>query len=899
MGFKDTLNLPKTDFEMRANLSKKESGIIEKWNQMNLYKLVQEKNKDNELFFLHDGPPYANGNIHVGHALNKILKDFINRSKVMNGYNINFVPGWDTHGLPIEQKITESGVDRKSTPPSEFRLLCEKYALEQIKIQKEQMLRLGLIGRFDDPYITLTKEYEAKQLEVFFTMLEKGLIHKDLKPIYWSPSSESALAEAEIEYQDVKSPSIFVKFKVSKGNEKVSAEDNLVIWTTTPWTIPANVAVAVGESIDYTIVEYNGDRLVIAVECLEEIEKVLDTKFSAGEIFSGKEISGIEYLHPLIKRTGKVFLGHHVTTETGTGLVHMAPAHGEDDFYICKDNNEKIINYIDEKGYFFNDAPIAAGEFWLDSNKTIGIALDECGALLKLQWLKHAYPHDWRTKKPVMYRATPQWFGSVEKIKDEIISSIKDVKWIPSWGGSRLNKMMANRKDWCISRQRLWGVPIPIFYGENGEPIIDAKLNKHIIKLISKHGTNIWFQKESKDLLPKNYSHSFSPNGEFKKEMDIMDVWFDSGSSHYVISQNNGIKEPISMYLEGSDQYRGWFNSSLITSVAMTGKAPYKSVLSHGFVLDSKGEKMSKSKGNIVDPLRITSQKGADILRLWVSTTKYQADVRISDEIINQVSEYYRSIRFKIRFALSNLYDFDIKKDAATDFSDYDKYALMLIQKFNKNAAKWYEEYEFSTIISEGNIFLNEISANYFDFIKDILYITKPEDKKRRAIQTVLHHFVDTLLRVYAPILSFTTEEAYMQFKKLNKQKSVLLEDMIAPEVIAYDNELMSQLEKLILVKNDINKAIEDTKKDLDISKTTQCIVKVLLKDEYSTIKNFANLARFLIISEIIFENNSGTEYETAKIEIIKTLHDVCDRCRGYKVCVQDNICSICKNIIK
>ena len=901
MSYKKTLNLPQTDFEMRGNLSKKEPKIIEFWNQINLYSKLQEKNKENKSFFLHDGPPYANGSIHVGHALNKILKDFVNKSKAMNGYHINFIPGWDTHGLPIEQKVTESGVDRKAISPLEFRKHCEKYAFEQIEIQKAQMLRLGLIGRFDKPYITLENKYEAKQLEVFFAMYEKGLIHKGLKPIYWSPSSESALAEAEIEYHDKRSPSIFVSFEVSKGNKVVNPGEKILIWTTTPWTIPSNVGVAIGAKINYVKVKASNDQVyIIAQDTIENIQQETELKFEVIQEFRGADLIDIEYNHPFIKRIGKVVLGHHVTTESGTGLVHMAGSHGEDDFIICKDNNLEILNYIDDKGYFIDSSPIAAGEFWLDANKTIGEALAAANALVKLRFITHSYPHDWRTKKPVMFKATPQWFGSVAKIKTKLMEAIKEVKWIPDWGMNRLGKMLEDRADWCISRQRVWGVPIPIFYGEDNQPILDPKLNKHIINLFKEHGSDIWFSSNVSQLLPLDYSHPSSPNGKFRKETDIMDVWFDSGSSYHAVKENNDIKADIDLYLEGSDQYRGWFNSSLITAVAKTSQAPYKAVLTHGFVLDGKGEKMSKSKGNVIDPIKINDQKGADILRLWVASSKYQSDIRISPEIIDQISEYYRGIRFKIRFAMSNLYDFELKDQDTYDFSPYDKYALMLIQKFNQNCVKWYQNYQFGEIFNATNNLLNNLSAHYFDYTKDITYIYRPDAPERRSIQRVMHYFVDVITRVLAPILSFTTEEAYKHFNKPNKKESIFLEDMQVDPIVKHDQKHVDLIEKLIEVKNDIYQEIEILRKEGVIAKSGECDVVIKLINDYQEVTNLDNIKQYLMLASIEFSDSElkGEAKNTGQIKVSKTSAKACERCRSFKHEMIKDICHDCNEIL-
>ncbi len=901
MSYKETLNLPQTKFEMRAGLNKKEPKIIEKWKQIDLYNKMREKNKGNEDFFLHDGPIYANGDIHVGHALNRLLKDFCNKSKSMNGYLINFIPGWDTHGLPIAQKVTELGIDRKTMSNVEFRKHCREYAYNQIAIQKEQFKRIGMIGRFDDVFITDANLFESRQLEVFFTMYEKGLIKKGLKPIFWSPSSESALAQAEIEYHDKVSPSIYVGYEVSKGNEFIKQGEKILIWTTTPWTIPANTGVAIGKNIEYLKVKGKDNiKYLVAKECLENVSKEVEMEFEIIEELRSEQIVGIEYNHPLGLRVGKVVYGHHVDTESGTGLVHMAPAHGEEDFVICKNEGLEIVNYIDEKGHFFNDAPLFAGEFWLKANNSINDMLKEKGALVGLKTITHSYPHDWRTRKPVMYKATPQWFCSIEKIKDEILNSIKEINWIPKWGENRLTKMMIDREDWCISRQRIWGVPIPIFYAENKEPINDPLVNKHIVKLFEEFGSDVWFDRTAKDLLPKGYSHPNSPNGVFIKEMDIMDVWFDSGSSHYGFTKVNHKDHKSSLYFEGSDQFRGWFNSSTIISTAVNGSAPCQTLISHGFVLDGKGEKMSKSKGNVINPLEVVENKGADIIRLWVASTKYFADVRISNEIIDQMAEYYRGIRFKIRFALSNLYDFDYSKHASDKFSSYDKYALMLIQKYNQDCIKWYDKYSFGDIFNETNNLLNRLSTEYFDYTKDILYIYKANSQERRAIQTVMYHFIDVVTRVLAPIISFTAEEAYGHFNKIDKKDSVLLEDMKVKEFIKYDPNYIDKVNKIIDVKNDIYKKIEELRVAGRISKSGQCNVVASLKDEYKDIVDFENLEQYLMLASLKFEDKNVKDLEncTGEFRVSKTEALACGRCRSFKHDLDKDLCLNCKKII-
>ncbi|MEN7376301.1 isoleucine--tRNA ligase, partial [Bacillus licheniformis] len=661
MDYKDTLLMPKTDFPMRGNLPNREPEIQGKWEDMDIYSLVQKRTEGRPMFVLHDGPPYANGDIHMGHALNKVLKDFIVRSRSMSGYHAPYVPGWDTHGLPIETALTKNKkVKRKEMTVAEFRKLCEEYAWQQIEGQKAQFKRLGVRGDWENPYVTLKPEFEAQQIKVFGEMAKKGYIYKGKKPVYWSPSSESALAEAEIEYHDKRSPSIYVAFDVKDGKGVLTNGEKIVIWTTTPWTIPANLGIAVHPELEYSVVAAGGARYVMASALIESVAKAIGFEdHEVVQTVKGKDLEHIVAVHPLYGRDSLVMLGEHVTTDAGTGCVHTAPGHGEDDFIIGQKYGLDVLCPVDEKGHMTSEAPGFEGLFYDQANKPITEQLEEKGALLKLDFITHSYPHDWRTKKPTIFRATAQWFASIKDFRDELLEAVKKTKWVPEWGETRLYNMIRDRGDWCISRQRAWGVPIPVFYAENGEPIITDETINHVSELFREHGSNIWFEKEANELLPEGFTHPGSPNGKFTKEQDIMDVWFDSGSSHQaVLEEREDLVRPADLYLEGSDQYRGWFNSSISTAVAVTGKAPYKGVLSHGFALDGEGRKMSKSLGNVVVPAKIMNQFGADILRLWVASVDYQADVRVSDAILKQVAEVYRKIRNTFRFLHGNIADF-------------------------------------------------------------------------------------------------------------------------------------------------------------------------------------------------------------------------------------------------
>ena len=897
MNYKDTLLMPETSFQMRGNLPENEKIQREEWEKKDIYAKIKEKNKGKKPFVLHDGPPYANGNIHLGHALNKILKDFVNRYKMMAGFDMTFIPGWDTHGLPIEQAVTNSGVDRKSMSKAEFRALCEKYAYEQIAKQMEGFKALNVLADWEHPYITLQKEMEARQIEVFAEMAKKGLIFKGLKPVYWSPSSESALAEAEIEYKDRKDPSIFVAFPVAEGNDKVKAGENLVIWTTTPWTLPGNTGIAVGENFDYAKVEVNGKIYIVASELVESLAKEFGwDKYEVKETISGTSFDGVKYKHVFMNRTSPVVIGFHVTLEAGTGLVHIAPGYGADDFIIGKQFGLELINGVNDQGFLTEDSGEFKGLFFEDANKEITKKLDEMGVLLKLKFITHSYPHDWRTKKPIIFRATPQWFCSIDKIKPEILKSLDtDVKFHTEWGKKRLYNMIKDRGDWCISRQRVWGVPIPIFYNEDGSEILDYDVMMHIAKLFREHGSNIWFEKDAKDLLPEGYTNPASPNGNFTKEEDIMDVWFDSGSTHTGVLVERGYGYPADMYLEGSDQYRGWFNSSLITGVAVYGKAPYKELVSHGFTLDGNDQKMSKSLGNTISPADVVAKEGADILRLWVASVDYTNDVRISDDLIKQVKESYRKIRNTYRFMLGNLKDFNPATDTVRyeDMPLYDKYMMIQLNKFTSDVMRHYDGYNFQEVYKAVNYFVSYTLSNfYLDFTKDILYVEKADSKVRRSVQTVLYNVLSRETRILAPILPYTSEEV---FKLLEPNKeSVHLEDM--PEVVRYndEHEVLDLFNLFFELKEKVYKELENARNEKVIGSGLEAEVKINLDNKYKAVKEKLGdcLEQLLIVSKISYVDSG------AEVEVVKHTGEKCDRCWKYVEHTHDGLCDRCREAI-
>ncbi len=915
MEYKDTLLMPKTEFPMRGNLPKREPEMQAKWNEMNIYKKVQEHTAGRPLFVLHDGPPYANGDLHMGHALNKVLKDFIVRYKSMSGFSAPYVPGWDTHGLPIEQALTNKGVKRKTMSIVEFRKLCAEYALEQVDSQREQFKRLGVRGDWENPYITLKPEYEAQQIKVFGEMAKKGYIYKGLKPVYWSPSSESALAEAEIEYQDKKSASIYVAFDVTDGRGVLDEGTKMIIWTTTPWTIPSNLGISVHPRLDYAVVLVNGVKYVVASALLEEVSEKLEwVNTQVVKTVKGADLEYIIAKHPLYERESLVMLGEHVTTDTGTGCVHTAPGHGEDDFFVGQKYNLPVLCPVDEKGVMTNEAPGFEGLFYDNINKLVTEKLEEAKALMKLEFIKHSYPHDWRTKKPVIYRATAQWFASIEAFRKELLQAVQDTKWVPAWGETRLFNMVRDRGDWCISRQRAWGVPIPVFYAENGDPIITDETIEHVSQLFHEHGSNVWLEREAKDLLPEGFTHEGSPNGIFTKETDIMDVWFDSGSSHQsVLESREDLQRPADLYLEGSDQYRGWFNSSLTTGVAVTGKAPYKGVLSHGFVLDGEGRKMSKSLGNIVAPAKVMNQLGGDILRLWVASVDYQSDVRVSDPILKQVAEVYRKIRNTFRFLLGNLADFDPTTNTVKyeDLREVDQYLLVRLNEVIKQVHKGYESYDFATIFNAVNNYCTlDLSSFYLDFAKDILYIESADNAERRAMQTVLYEVLLTLTKLTAPILPHTADEVWA-FIPNEKAESVQLTDMPVYQELTNSAVLKEKWEEFLRLRNDVLKALELARNEKVIGKSLAAKVTLYVTKEQNEWLQSINekLEQLFIVSKLEINDLSeapeqALKFEHASIVVEKANGETCERCWVVSEDIGEDVehptlCSRCAEVVK
>lgn len=905
MDYKQTLHLPKTDFEMRGNLAKKEPLIQARWDEERLYHEMLAVREGAPLFSLHDGPPYANGNIHIGHALNKVLKDVLVRSKFMAGFKTPFRPGWDTHGLPIEVAIQKLGVDRKTMPIHEFRKLCEDYAREQVEIQKVDFKSLGTVADYENPYITLDKDFEAKQIAVFAEMAMKGMIYKGLKPVYWSPSSESALAEAEIEYQERRDPAIYVSFNVVDGKDVLNSDVKFVIWTTTPWTIPANLAITLNPNMEYSLVSSNKGNIVLLSALIEEVVKSLELEdLEVLKTFKGQELEGITTQHPLYDRLSPIIMGDHVTAEAGTGSVHTAPDHGVEDFNVAQKYGIHPISPVNAQGVLTEVTGEFVGLTFEEANKAVTMKLEEVGALMKMGWIKHSYAHDWRTKKPIIYRATTQWFASIDSVRETVLDQISKVEWHPKWGEKRMHNMIADRGDWCISRQRVWGVPIPIIYAEDETPIMDEIVFAHIVELVAEFGSNVWFERDVKDLLPEGYTHPGSPNGIFTKEKDIMDVWFDSGSSHTAALNHDEVPLPVDVYSEGADQFRGWFNSSLIISVALYGIAPYKNVVSHGFLMQDNGEKMSKSSGKALSPQGIISSLGADILRLWVTSMDYHSDMSLSQDILKQVSESYRKIRNTFRFMHGNLADFDASKDlvAVENMSTLNRYVLNEAIKVNAQAQKDFASFDYQKVTTAVLTSLtNLMSAYYLDYTKDILYIESVNDPKRREIQSVLYTALNMYMRLMSPILVHTTEE--LQSIMHPDEKSIHLSEfsnLVEPILSAEESATMSRLFKL---RESVFKALEVKREEKVIGKSLEAHVKLHLKDDLKQDLLSVcgdHLAQWFIVSKLSLVDETLELVMDVEIEVEANLGETCPRCWNIVDLVdEEGLCDRCASVLK
>ena len=900
MDYNQTLNLPKTDFPMRGNLPKREPETLEKWENERLYYKMIEKNQGKPLYVLHDGPPYANGEIHLGTALNKTLKDFIIKYKNMSGFCAPYVPGWDTHGLPIELKAMKSiGVENGAIPPVELRKHCHDFALTHVKNQMKQFKRLGTLGDYDDPYLTLKPEYEARQVEVFGEMAKSGYMYKGLKPVYWCPDCKTALAEAEIEYSDDPCHSIYVKFRVADDKGIFSAMgldiSNIyfVIWTTTTWTIPGNLAVCLGPEYNYTLVNANGEYYVMAEELVKTtMETAGISEYTTTGCFTGAELEGMKTQHPLYDRLSPIITGDHVTLESGTGCVHTAPGYGVEDFEVCKKYDDiGIIVCVDENGKQTAEAGEFEGMDTNTANKAIAKKLEENNALLAIQKIVHPYPHCWRCNSPIIYRATEQWFCSVNGFKDKAIKAIEDVKWIPEWGEDRIKGMVRDRSDWCISRQRTWGVPIPVVYCKDcGKPIVNDKTIKAIADMFRKEGADSWWLRDTSEFIPADVKCECGC-GEFTKEYDIMDVWFDSGVSHSaVMEQYDCLRWPADLYLEGADQYRGWFQSSLLTSVVYKGTAPYKAVCTHGWVVDGEGKTMHKSLGNGIAPNEITDVYGADILRLWVASSDYHSDIRVSQPILKQLSEAYKKIRNTARFILGNLGNgkgFNPDTDSVPDekLTELDKWALMKLDSVIDKVNEGYNNFDFHIAFHAiHNFCVIDMSNFYLDIIKDRLYCEKEDSEIRRSAQTAMYRILSAVARLSAPIISFTAEEiwSYMPHSSSDDAESIFLNQMPEKSGIEFTDDFISKWEFIYSNREAVNKVLEEKRNEKVIGKSLEAKILIHCNSEnaekYQSISD--HLAEILIVSDVEVSadrNDSETEFEVLRAEGEK-----CERCWTY-----------------
>ncbi len=889
-----TLNLPKTDFPMRAGLPKSEPVTLKNWEDEKLYDKLMERNEGKPLFVLHDGPPYANGDIHLGHALNKILKDFIVRYKNMAGFKAPFIPGWDTHGLPTELKARQKAGIGSSADISvvELRKLCEKFVTGYINDQREQFKRLGAIGEWDNPYITLKHEFEAEQIKVFAEMADKGYIYRGLKPVYWCPECKTALAEAEIEYAEDPCHSIYVKFRVTDDLGKFAAmgidpaKVSFVIWTTTTWTLPANVAICVGPGFEYSVIRSGDEYYVMATELYRSaMEEAGITDYQVVAAIKGSELEYMKTQHPFLDRESLLIVGEHVTLESGTGCVHTAPGHGVDDYNVCRNYPEiPVICPVNGDGVLTEEAGQFAGLTTDEANKKIAIHLDATGSLFALKKIIHQYPHCWRCKSPILFRATDQWFCSVDDFKDDAVKAINEVEWIPSWGKDRITSMVRERKDWCISRQRKWGVPIPIFYCRDcGEPLIDKTAMLAVADVFAKEGSNAWFDHDASGMLPEGTKCAKCGCTSFDKEKDIMDVWFDSGSSHTAVVRRRGyLKFPADLYLEGNDQYRGWFQSSLLTSVATMGTAPYKTVLTHGMILDMEKRKMSKSLGNGISPQEVIKQYGADVLRLWVASCDYQSDVNISFDILKQRSEAYRKVRNTARYILGNLFDFNPDTDMA-DFDTLlpiDKWALAKLNSLIDKVREAYDKYEFHIVYhSIHNFCVVDMSNFYLDVLKDRLYTEKADSPRRRAAQTAMYLILNAMTRMIAPILAYTSDEIwkFMPHSAADEASHVIYNEMPEKVAVDVDDSFMEFWNRIHELRDDVKKTLEPMIKEKTIKSSLEAKVTLSAGGETLEFLKQAEpeLADAFIVSEVVIADNGAELDITAE----KAEGEKCERC--------------------
>ncbi len=914
MDYRDTLNLPKTDFPMRANLPKREPEILKMWESKGIYKRLVQQAQGRKKYILHDGPPYANGNIHIGTALNKILKDIIVKSKFMAGYNSHYIPGWDCHGLPVEHEVEKSlGKKKMELSTIEIRKRCRDYADKFVKIQRGEFKRLGVFGQWETPYLTMNFEYQATIVREFGKFLLNGSVYKGKKPVYWCPTCRTALAEAEVKYEDHRTPSIYVKFKMMStlpepselwGKKPVF----ILIWTTTPWTIPANLAIALHPDFTYVAVDVGSEIYILAESLLEMVMgKFGIQQYNVIRKFAGRELEGLKTKHPLYDRDSVVILAPYVTLDVGTGCVHTAPGHGQEDYESGVQYGLEIYSPVDDDGRFTPDVPFFAGQFVFDANAAVSRKLAEVGALLKEEMMTHSYPHCWRTNDPIIFRATEQWFISMEKtgLRKDALRAIQGVSWIPPWGKDRIYGMIENRPDWCVSRQRAWGIPITVFYCASCQQMLATQETiEYVAKLFEQKGADVWFEEDPTRLLPPGTRCPNCGGGEFTKETDILDVWFDSGVSWAAVLENREeLQFPASLYLEGSDQHRGWFHSSLLTSVGNRGCAPYASVLTHGFVVDGEGKKMSKSAGNVIAPEEVINKLGADVLRLWVSAEDYKDDIKISDEILKRLADAYFRIRNTFRFLLGNLYDFHPETDRVPyrDLEEIDRWALHRLQKLISRVRDAYERFEFHIVYhSVQNFCAVEMSSTYLDILKDRLYTFPSRSRGRRSAQTALYEILKGLVGLVAPILSFTSEEVW-QYLPEKKDQAESIHLTLFPEVREeyVDEQLNERWERLWEIRALVTKALEEARKEKKIGLSLDAQVHLFLPEkDYAFLQTYEKeLKSILIVSSVtIHLENKGI-----RVEVLRADGEKCERCWNYDTSVGKDLehPSACKRCIE
>jgi len=906
--YSQTVNLPRTEFPMKANLPKREPGLLRLWEENDLYAHIRKAMRGKEKRVLHDGPPYANGEIHIGTALNKILKDFVVKYLTMSGHDSPYVPGWDCHGLPIEYKVlSELGEDARQKSRTEIRARCADYALKYVDIQREQFKRLGVFGDWENPYLTLSHEYEAQTVEAFGELYLRGYVYRGKKPVHWCPSCRTALAEAEVEYSEHTSPSIYVKFPVTGQIRQLKGKVYLLIWTTTPWTLPANLAICLHP--DYTYVAMTvGEETYIVAEALalSVVAQLGVERYEIVDKFIGRELEGERYRHVLADRECPIILGDHVTLDQGTGCVHTAPGHGQEDYVVAQRYGLEVYSPVDDEGRFTDEESALAGMSVFDANQVICDALSQRGALVQSGSVTHSYPHCWRCMNPIIFRATPQWFLKLDAngLRDKALGLIQRVRWIPSWGVERMGLMLSSRPDWCISRQRAWGVPIPVVYCKScAQPYLTPETLKHLVEMVAAEGIGLWFERDAHEFLPEG---TRCPCGgtDFDKEEDILDVWFESGVSHRaVLERHEELTFPAHVYLEGSDQHRGWFQSSLIPSVALRDRAPYETVITHGYVVDGRGMKMSKKLGNAINPQEIIEQYGADILRLWVASENYTQDVTISPEILSQIADAYRKIRNTWRFMLGNLYDFDPVNDGVSyeELEEIDAWALHRLQQLKRKVVEAYEAFAFHQAYhSIYNFCTGDMSSFYLDVLKDRLYTFAARARERRSAQTALVEVLKDLIRLAAPLLAFTAEEAWQCLPaNTREQDSVHLAQMPEVREEFVNPDLAQRWAGLLEVRSVVLKALEQARRDGLIGNSLEA--KVIVKSGGETFRLMESFTPLLpsvfIVSQVELAEDATLEEPTASV--VKAEGAKCVRCWNYSTSVgrhpeHQDICDRC-----